>query len=406
MTYNSCDLALFLVKSAPMRGEGGLCQGKAHMLSYWIKGKKNCWSIWHASIRHRIAMSCAPRLSSSPLRGSPTKRSARNSICRDKSSPSGENDSSNSVWPDLKNGHGAGDRALFPPEIVVEIKALACQLPKDLGLPFSRLSRNDIAREAVQRGIVASISGTTVWRWLSADAIRPWCYRSWIWPRDPDFERKAGVILDLYHGQWQGQSLGPNEYIISADEKTSIQARRRLAQSIAPKPRRAGRIEHEYERKGALAYLAAWDVRCAKVFGICRQSTGIESFHELVDLGMTQAPYRSARRVFWVTDNGSSHRGQTSKDRLRDWYPHAVLVHTPVHASWLNQVEIYFSILQRKVLTPNDFEDLEELEARILAFQSLYETMAKPFKWKFSRKDLKSVLAKLPNHEDSQRMAA
>jgi hypothetical protein len=288
----------------------------------------------------------------------------------------------------------------------MNIKALACQLPKDLGLPFSRLGRKDIAREAVDRGIVASISGTTVWRWLSADAIRPWCYRSWIWPRDPDFEQKAGVILDLYHGRWQGKPLGENEYVISADEKTSIQARRRLAPSIAPKAGRSGRVEHEYERIGALAYLAAWDVRRAKLFGLCRKSTGIESFRDLVDLVMTQPPYCSARRVFWVTDNGSSHRGCSSKDRLKEWHSHAVLVHTPIHASWLNQVEIYFSILQRKVLTPNDFEHLEELEARILSFQSLYETMAKPFKWKFSRKDLQSVLAKLAGQKYLQKMAA
>ncbi len=135
----------------------------------------------------------------------------------------------------------------------MEIKALACQLPKDLGLPFSRLGRKEIAQEAVKRGIVASISGTTVWRWLSADAIRPWCYRSWIWPKDPDFERKAGLVLDLYHEKWQGKPLGPGDYVISADEKTSIQARRRVAQTTAPKAGRSGRIEHEYERKGALA---------------------------------------------------------------------------------------------------------------------------------------------------------
>jgi len=288
----------------------------------------------------------------------------------------------------------------------MEIKALACQLPKDLGLPFSRFTRKDIAREAIKRGIVASISGTTVWRWLSADAIRPWCYRSWIWPRDPDFERKASVILDLYHGLWEGKPLGPEDYVISADEKTSIQARRRLVPSTAPNAGRAGRIEHEYERKGALAYLAAWDVRRAKLFGLCRQSTGIESFRQLVDQVMAQAPYRSARRVFWVTDNGSSHRGQASIDRLKQWHPRAVLVHTPIHASWLNQVEIYFSILQRKVLTPNDFEDLKELEARILSFQSLYEAMAKPFKWKFSRKDLNAVLAKLTDEQESQKLAA
>lgn len=328
------------------------------------------------------------------------------SICQGKSSRSGESASSSNAWADFRKGHGAEDQALFPPEVVMEIKALACELPKDLGLPFSRLGRKEIAQEAVHRGIVASISGTTVWRWLNADAIRPWCYRSWIWPRDPDFERKAGLVLDLYHEQWQGKALGPDDYVISADEKTSIQARRRVAPTTAPKEGCSGRIEHGYERKGALAYLAAWDVRRAKVFGLCCERTGIESFHRLVDLVMSKPPYRSARRVFWVTDNGSSHRGKSSIERLTQWYPNAVLVHTPIHASWLNQVEIYFSVLQRKVLSPNDFEDLRELEARILSFQSLYEATAKPFTWKFSREDLKSVLARLGDQDQPQKMAA
>lgn len=279
--------------------------------------------------------------------------------------------------------------------MVVAVKALACQLPKELGLPFSKLTHGEIARQAQKQGIVASISGKTVWRWLSKDAIRPWCYRSWIWPRDPAFEQKAGKVLDLYHGIWEGKPLGECDFVISSDEKTSIQARRRLVSVTAPSPGYYGRIEHEYERKGALAYMAAWDVRQAKVFGLCRPKTGIESFHDLVDLVMCQEPYRSARRVFWITDNGSSHRGQTSIDRLNEWYANAILVHTPVHASWLNQIEIYFSILQRKVLTPSDFDSLEELESRILEFQSTYEIVAKPFKWKFTRKDLADVLSKI-----------
>jgi len=279
--------------------------------------------------------------------------------------------------------------------VVIEVKALACQLPKDLGLPLSHLTYEEIAGIAVQRGITASISGTTVWRWLTTDAIKPWQYRSWIWPRDPLFAEKAGRVLDLYHGMWEGRPLGPRDYVISTDEKTSIQARKRVAPTTPPGPGQPGRVEHEYERRGALAYGAAWDVHRAKVFGRCENSTGIEPFHRLVDLVMTQEPYRSARRVFWIADNGSSHRGQTSIDRLSDWYPNAILVHTPVHASWLNQVEIYFSVLQRKLLTPNDFADLHELEDRILAFQAHYETIAEPFKWKFTRADLHRLLDKL-----------
>ena len=304
------------------------------------------------------------------------------------------------------NDQDAGAHPFFPPEIVVEIKALACQLPKDLGLPFSRLGRKQIAEEAIQRGIVASISGTTVWRWLHADAIRPWCYRSWIFPRDPYFEEKAGRILDLYHGIWKGEPLGPYDYVISADEKTSIQARKRIIPTVPPASGRSGRVEHEYERRGALAYLAAWDIQRAKVFGLCREKTGIESFHKLVDLVMKQEPYRSARRVFWITDNGSSHQGQSAINRLAQWYKNVILVHTPVHASWLNQVEIYFSVVQRSVLTPNDFQDLHEVENRILSFQTYYEKTAKPFEWKFSRMDLKNLLAKLSFTVKKQKNAA
>lgn len=277
----------------------------------------------------------------------------------------------------------------------MEIKALACALPKERDLPFSRLSHDDIAREAVQRGLVASISGATVWRWLSADAIKPWTYRSWIFPRDPRFAEKATRILDLYQGIWDGTPLDPDDYVISADEKTSIQARRRIHAGSTPAPGRCRRVEFEYERAGALAYMAAWDVRRAKVFGQCETTTGIESFRRLVDLVMQQEPYRSAHRVFWVTDNGSSHRGQASIQRLMAWYPNAIQVHTPVHASWLNQIEIYFSVVQRKVLTPNDFANLNELSARLLSFQSRYEQYAKPFEWKFTRDDLNRLLAKL-----------
>ena len=297
-------------------------------------------------------------------------------------------------------------RGLFPPAVVVEVKTLACELPSEHDLPFSRFSCDDIAREAVRRGIVASISGRTVWRWLDADAIRPWLYRSWIFPRDPHFAEKAGRVLDLYHGHWEGQILGPDDYVIGADEKTSIQARGRLADGQASAPGRTRRVEFEYERGGALAYVAAWDVRRAKLFGLCAPTTGIETHRHLVDLVMGQEPYRSARRVFWVTDNGSSHRGEVSARRLSQWYPNAIQLHTPVHASWLNQIEIYFSILQRKVLTPNEIPDLHTLEQKIMGFQAYYESLAKPFEWKFTRADLEELLAKLARYASKPQQAA
>jgi hypothetical protein len=294
---------------------------------------------------------------------------------------------------------GAEDRAVFPPQSMVEIKALACELPVRLGLPFSRLGSADIAKEAVVRGIVVAISVTTVWRCLNSDALKPWKHRSWLFPRDPLFAEKAARVLDLYFRVFDGSPLGPDDYVISADEKTSIQARHRKLIGTGPLPHEPRRLEFEYERKGAWAYISAWDVHRAAVFGICEKTTGIEPHHRLVDLVMQQEPYRSARRVFWITDNGSSHRGESSVRRLSQWYPNAIQIHTPVHASWLNQVELFFSVLQRKVLTPNDFPDLETLEAAMLQFQALYNQVGKPFKWKYTKDDLKRTLSKIHARE-------
>jgi len=197
----------------------------------------------------------------------------------------------------------------------MQVKALACELPHQHGLPLSRYSGRDLVREVARRGWVASISGRTIWRWLDEDAIRPWQHRSWIFPRDPDFQVKAERVLDLYQGLWNGQALGAHDFIISADEKTSIQARLRLHPTLPPQPRQSMRVEFEYERGGALAYLAAWDVRRAKVFGRCETTTGIEPFGRLVQQVMEQEPYQKAHRVFWIVDNGSSHRGAAAGRR-------------------------------------------------------------------------------------------
>jgi hypothetical protein len=292
----------------------------------------------------------------------------------------------------------AGPPPAFPPSVVVAVKALVCELPHRCGLPLSRWSLADIEREVVGEGIVAQISDSTLWRWLSREGLCPWRYRSWIFPRDPNFAVKAGRVLDLYQGRWEGAPLDRRDFVLSADEKTSIQARIRVHPSLAAAPGRCARIEHEYRRGGACAYLAAWDVHRAKIFGRCENTTGIQPFDRLVDQVMSVEPYRSARRVFWITDNGSSHRGEKAANRLRAAWPSMVLVHTPVHASWLNQIEIYFSIIQRKVLTPNDFSSLAELQARLLAFQDHYQQAARPFQWTFTRADLHKLLARLNYH--------
>jgi hypothetical protein len=282
---------------------------------------------------------------------------------------------------------------------VTEVKAIACELPAVRAVPLGRWSLAELRQEVITTGLVDQVSVSTLWRWLTEDALKPWRHRSWIFPRDPGFAAKAAVVLDLYARRFQGQGLGPGEFVISADEKTSIQARCRCHPTLPPGVARAMRVEHEYERGGALAYLAAWDVHQARLFGRCEASIGIAPFGRLVDQVMATEPYASAHRVFWVVDNGSSHRGQASIDRLEGAWETLTLIHLPVHASWLNQIEIYFSIVQRKVLTPNDFTDLGEVAQRLLGFQRRYEQTAVPFDWRFTTADLDDLLRRLDQKE-------
>jgi transposase len=286
--------------------------------------------------------------------------------------------------------HGPGVRA--------EAVAMACALPAENDVPLSRWSCPELARELAARCHVV-VSASSVRRWLDQDALKPWQHRSWISVRDPNFAAKAARVLDLYAGIWDGQPLGPNDFVVCSDEKTSIQARCRCHPTLPPGKARTMRVEHEYERKGALAYLAAWDVHRGHVIGRCEDTTGIEPFSRLVEQVMTCEPYASADRVFWITDNGSSHRGQASIDRMRKAWPTAYLVHTPVHASWLDQCEIYFSVVQRKVVAPNDFFDTDQIRTRLARFESRYNAIATPFNWKFTRHDLDDLLKRIDAHE-------
>ncbi len=293
----------------------------------------------------------------------------------------------------------SGRPPVFEATTVAEIKALACQLPAETCVPLSRWSHAELAAEAADRGIVEAVSASTVRRWLDADAIRPWQHRSWIFPRDRDFAFKATRVLDLYARIWDGDPLGEDDYVISADEKSQLQALHRRHPGLPPGPGRARRVEFEYRRGGTLAYLAAYDVHHARVIGRCAPTTGIAPFTALVEQVMSCEPYKSARRVFWVVDNGSSHSGPASVQRMKDAFPNATLVHLPVHASWLNQVEIYFSIVQRKVVKPQDFLDLETLGNRLLAFQDRYNATAVPFDWRFGRAALHDLLERVGRHE-------
>jgi DDE superfamily endonuclease len=295
------------------------------------------------------------------------------------------------IFPD------AGASPLFPPLDQALVHAMACETIAESKEPLSRQSLADLVRRS-QKTLGRTISRSTVWRMLHESALKPWQYEHWLFPKDPRFADKAGPILDLYAGRWQGQPLGPKDYVLSMDEKTSIQARGRSHEEMPPEPQQTRRIESEYDRNGALQYLAAWDVHRGMIMGRCAAKTGIKPFGLLVDQVLKQEPYAEATRLFFIVDNGSSHRGQASVERLRRHDKRITLVHTPIHASWLNQVEIYFSIIQRKVLTPNDFATLEAVRVRLALYEELSNRTPRPFAWKFTRQDMLAWLKRASPH--------
>ncbi len=277
--------------------------------------------------------------------------------------------------------------------------ALACQLPADTGVPLSQWTGPELATELAARGLAGVMSASSVLRILAEHPVKPWQHQSWIFPRDPDFAAKASVILDLYQGSYQGQPLAPGDRVLSFDAKPSIQARRRIHATTPARRGQPARVEHEYERGGALALLAAMDVHTGQVFAATPPTTGIEPFTALAGQVMARPGYKNASRVFVIVDNGSDHRGQAAADRLAAAHPNAIMVHTPVHASWLNQIEIFFSIIQRKVVSPNDFASLGELSATLMAFVDRYNKTARPFNWKFTASDLKDLLHRISEHD-------
>ena len=288
------------------------------------------------------------------------------------------------------------------------VVALACQLPADTGVPLSRWTGPELKRELEARALVsAPMAVTSLLRILAENPVKPWQYQSWIFPRDPDFEPKAAVILDLYQGFYQGEPLRPGDRMLSIDAKPSIQARGRIHQTLPAAPGRPARVEHEYVRHGALALLAGLDVHTGQVFASTPKTTGIAPFMALAGQVMDRPEYKDAPRVFVIVDNGSDHRGRAAIDRLAKAHPNAIMIHTPVHASWLNQVEIFFSIIQKKVISPNDFPSLEELSATLLAFVDRYNQTARPFSWKYTADDLKDLLHRISEHEkhDAMRQA-
>ena len=325
--------------------------GKKPAYYLWI-GYVSCLVLYPLSARHSLRTFCsrpARRSGARPFLISHSKDTNLPCWCMRTLTCRMSKQANRWVFRDVRSGVGASagpletfpsqicqgevERQVFPPLDHALVKAVACELVAETEQPLSRQSLADVTARA-SRALSQPISRSTVWRILDTDAIKPWRYKYWIFPRNPQFAEKASPILDLDAGIWEGQALGPKDYILSADEKTSIQARYPAHPALSPAPGRPTRIENEYQRGGALQYLAAWDVRRGYVMGRCEPNTGIEPFGRLVDQVLSEEPYCSAERLFWIVDNGSSHRGEAAKKRLRQIDPRIIVVHTPALSRW------------------------------------------------------------------------
>jgi transposase len=281
---------------------------------------------------------------------------------------------------------------------------MACERPDDRGRSLSFWDCREMARQLIAEGVVPSISPGTVRRVLEHHHLKPWRYHLWLSPkvpRDEAFAAAVQEVSDLYT-----RPLGDDEVVLCLDEKTSLQPRPRKSPTLAAQPERPVRVEHEYGRCGALNLFAAFDTRTGKVYGMTAERKRQAEFIAFLEQLDRQIP-ATVKTVHVVLDNLRMHKGKQVQAWLAK-HPRFVFHHPPVHCSWMNQVEQWFSILQRKRLRIADFADKGALAERLQAFISEWNQVAHPFKW--STKSVAKVMAKCEQaeapRERSQAVAA
>ena len=280
-------------------------------------------------------------------------------------------------------------RRSFPPEVAIHVVKIACELPDQLGVSLARWDSIEIARRIVASGIVASISPETVRRILDHHKLKPWRFHLWLSPkapRDEAFRARVVEICDLYT-----RPLAPDEIVLCADEKTSLQPRSRVTPTLPAKPGEPIRLEHEYVRKGALSLFAAFDTRTGKVYGQCHDRKRQAEFIAFLEM-LEREIAPEIKTIHLVLDNLRMHKGKQVQAWLAS-HQRFVFHHPPVHCSWMNQVEQWFSILQRKRLCLADFASKTDLQQKIEAFIADYNTRAHPFNW--SSKSVAKIMAKI-----------
>ena len=291
----------------------------------------------------------------------------------------------------LADAPGRGAKGGFSHEVAIHVVRLACERPDPLGRSLSQWDCTELARQLMADSIVEDISAATVRRILAAHQLKPWRQHVWLSPkppRDAAFYATVSALIDLYT-----RPLRSDELVQSVDEKTSLQPRPRCSPTRPAQPHnRPNRVEHEYKRAGALNLFAPFDTRSGKVYGQCyerKRQRELIAFLETLDAEID----KHIRTIHLVCDNVSTHHG---KD-VRKWvanHPRFILHFTPVHCSWMNQVEQWFSILQRKRLRIVDFDSKDHLRAKIEQFIQEWNQQAHPFNW--STKSVAKVMAAAP----------
>jgi len=293
-----------------------------------------------------------------------------------------------------------GRRGIFPPQVRAQVSAIACSLPRQCQVPLSRWSRAELARRVAQDPRLPPISASTVGRWLKAERLRPWRYHAWQHIHDPlTFLQRARPVLDAYT---QARALlGEGTWLVCLDEKTSIQAREG---EQPPRPAGPGKpMLHEarYHRRGARHLFAGLSVADGKVYGTCRQRKCFVDFQAFVHQEIIpQALRRQVHTVTLILDNGTTHAPKQLEGWLREQERayegrlHFQVYWLPPNASWLDQIEIWFSVLQRKHLQPNHFVSTSALERSLNDYIAYYNQTAKSIKWTYTVEKLEQKLGK------------
>jgi transposase len=283
------------------------------------------------------------------------------------------------------------DRRSFPPEVAMHLVKMACERPDKLGRSLSQWDCVELARQLKADQVVESISPQTVQRILASHKLKPWRKHLWLSPkvpRDAEFCRRVKNICTLYT-----RKLATHEMVLCMDEKTSLQPRPRKSATLPAQPGRPVRVEHEYDRKGALNLFAAFDTRTGQVYARTAERKRQQEFIAFLEQLNREIP-ASITTVHLVMDNLRVHTGKQVQTWLEK-HPRFKFHHPPVHCSWMNQVEQWFSILQRKRLAIADFKDKAHLAERLQAFVREWNEQAHPFNW--TKKSVAKVMAKCEN---------